>query len=99
MGREIHFSYKEENYYIGELNFWRFNDEASEIEGEDSNDLLCEDMDYHANFKCDIHDDPFECPDKVIIYDKQDNDYGLVIHDGGSSSISINFCPWCSTKL
>ncbi|MCM3034214.1 hypothetical protein [Niallia sp. MER 6] len=40
MGREIHFIYKEENYYIGELNFWRFYDEASEIEGEDFNDLL-----------------------------------------------------------
>ena len=59
----------------------------------------CEDMDYHANFKCDMHSDPFECPDKIIIFDDKDNDYGLIIHDGGSSSISIKFCPWCSSKL
>jgi len=36
--REIHFIYKEENYYISGQNFGGFNDEASEI--EDSNDLL-----------------------------------------------------------
>jgi hypothetical protein len=25
--------------------------------------------------------------------------YGLLIHDGGSSSIEINFCPWCGAQL
>ena len=59
----------------------------------------CEDMAYHANFKCDIHGNPFECPDKIIIFDEKDNDYGLVIHDGGSSSIGITFCPWCGKTL
>lgn len=59
----------------------------------------CEDMDYHANFKCDIHENSFDCPDKIIIFDEKDNDYGLIIHDGGSSSIGIDFCPWCSSKL
>ena len=55
----------------------------------------CEDMDYHANFKCDIHENSFDCPDKLIIFDEKDNDYGLIIHDGGFSSIGIDFCPWC----
>ncbi|KZE69205.1 hypothetical protein AWM68_02760 [Fictibacillus phosphorivorans] len=57
----------------------------------------CEDMAYHANFKCDIHNTSFECPDKLIIFN--DKDYGLIIHDGGTSSIGIDFCPWCGTKL
>ena len=43
-GREIHFIYKEEQYYIGrgtgEFKFWRFYDEASEISGLDAEDLL-----------------------------------------------------------
>jgi len=38
-GREIHFIYKEENYYIGcgtgQFMFWRFYDSASEIIGKD----------------------------------------------------------------
>lgn len=55
-------------------------------------------MDYHANFKCDIHENPFDCPDKIIIHEK-DSDYGIIIHDGGSSSIEVNFCPWCGSKL
>lgn len=61
--------------------------------------FCCEDMDYHVNFKCDIHEDPFECPGKIIVFDTKDNDYGLIIHDGGSSSIGIDFCPWCGSKL
>lgn len=44
MGREIHFIYKDEEYYIGcgtgQFMFWRFYDSASEIIGEDIEDLL-----------------------------------------------------------
>ncbi|MDQ0273681.1 DUF6980 family protein [Cytobacillus purgationiresistens] len=63
------------------------------------NKHCCNDMTYHANFKCDIHKDLFECPDKLIFFHERDNDYGLIIHDGGSSSIEILFCPWCGKKL
>lgn len=58
----------------------------------------CEDMVYHVTFKCDIHENPFDCPDKIIIFDEEDNDYGLKIHDG-FSSIGIDFCLWCGSKL
>ncbi|WP_390883606.1 DUF6980 family protein [Heyndrickxia oleronia] len=56
-------------------------------------------MTYHANFECKIHENHFECPDKIIIFDRKNNDYGLIIHDGVTSSISISFCPWCGSKL
>jgi len=59
----------------------------------------CEDMKYHANFECELHETAFDCPDKIIIYDEKDNDYGLIIHDGGTASISISFCPWCGMEL
>ena len=59
----------------------------------------CVDMAYHANFECDIHKNPFKCPDKIIIFDEKDNDYGLIIHDGGTSSIGISFCPWCGSEI
>lgn len=43
-GREIHFIYKNENYYMGagtgRFMFWKYYDSASEIIGEDSKDLL-----------------------------------------------------------
>ena len=44
IGREIHFIYKGENYYIGcgtsEWMFWKFYDSDSEVIGEDMEDLL-----------------------------------------------------------
>lgn len=43
-GREIHFIYKKESYYIGrgtgQFMFWKFYDSASEVIGEDAEDLL-----------------------------------------------------------
>lgn len=59
----------------------------------------CGEMGYHATFKCDIHENPYDCPDKLILFDEKDHDYGLIIHDGGTSSIEIEFCPWCGSKL
>lgn len=59
----------------------------------------CDDIDYHVNFKCDIHQNPFNCSDKMIFFDERDNDYGLIIHDGGSSSIGIDYSPWCGSDL
>ena len=47
--------------------------------------------------KCDEHPNPFECPDRLIIFSGKS--YGLIIHDGGSSSIQFHFCPWCGKRL
>ena len=38
-------------------------------------------------------------PDAIIRFHKKTKDYGIPIHDGGSSFIEIGFCPWCGTKL
>ena len=35
----------------------------------------------------------------VIINHWKDGTFGIPIHDGGSSLIQINFCPWCGTNL
>lgn len=56
-------------------------------------------MKYHASFECELHETPFDCPDKIIIYDDKDNDYSLIIHDGGTARICITFCPWCGMGL
>ena len=51
------------------------------------------------NYKCAEHPEVSECPDKLIDYSPKFDEYGILIHDGGSSSISIEFCPWCGIKL
>jgi hypothetical protein len=35
----------------------------------------------------------------VIINKWDEGLYGIPIHDGGTSMILINYCPWCGTKL
>jgi hypothetical protein len=49
--------------------------------------------------KCDMHSDRFECPDALIAYAPRSKTYGIIVHDGGSSTIGIDFCPWCGAKL
>ncbi|MBK6984864.1 MAG: hypothetical protein IPH32_08930 [Bacteroidetes bacterium] len=61
--------------------------------------FCCESMQYHLEYKCDIHKDAFECPDNLIFKSKKNKDYGIIIHDGGNSFITIKFCPWCGKKL
>ena len=50
-------------------------------------------------YTCDQHPDRFDCPDCLVSYLPKFDEYGLIIHNGGSSSMSIQFCPWCGTRL
>ena len=59
----------------------------------------CERMKDAVTFACDLHKDEFECPDSLIRYNEKHDDYGLIIHDGGSSCILINYCPYCGHEL
>lgn len=56
--------------------------------------FCCGQMKEHIEHACDIHS---ECPDKLITITK--NGYGLIIHDGGESVITINYCPFCGSEL
>ena len=48
---------------------------------------------------CNQHKDIHSCPDVLTSYSEKFDEYGLIIHDGGTSSISTNFCPFCGEKL
>lgn len=63
------------------------------------NKMCCESMQYYITNHCDVHKGPYECPDWLIIYNEEDNSYGIIIHDGGQSFVKIHFCPWCGTLL
>ena len=50
-------------------------------------------MAYHLAFPGDKND-----VDQII--DRfNSKEFGIPIHDGGSSHIKISFCPWCGTEL
>ena len=56
-------------------------------------------MEYFVNYKCDIHPNIFECPDNIICFNEEKEVHGVIIHDGGTSFILIDFCPWCGKRL
>jgi len=59
----------------------------------------CEMMEENSVFSCDTCKDEFECPDSLIYHDSNQNEFGVIIHDGGSSFTRIEYCPWCGSKL
>jgi len=62
-------------------------------------DHCCETMAYWATYRCEQHADASECPDNIISFSNPRVGYGIRVHDGGTSSIAIAFCPWCGAKL
>jgi len=56
-------------------------------------------MTHEVNHRCHTHADIYDCPDNLISYLPSFNEYGLIVHDGGTSSIVITYCPWCGAKL
>ncbi len=63
------------------------------------NKYCCDAMRSQLELACEHHASPFDCPDALVAYSPKFNEYGLIVHDGGSSVIAISFCPWCGTKL
>jgi hypothetical protein len=59
----------------------------------------CDQMAENLSVKCDIHVDEYECPDCLIAYSRKYNEYGIIVHDGGTSYVLILYCPWCGAKL
>lgn len=59
----------------------------------------CESMAYFAEYKCDVHENSFDCPDCIIYAKPKEELFGIIVHDGGQSFIQIHHCPWCGKKL
>ncbi len=56
-------------------------------------------MTRQVNRRRDTHPDPFDCADNLIHYSARLDRYGLIVHDGGSSSVRGGYCPWCGARL
>ncbi|MBB6048373.1 DUF6980 family protein [Armatimonas rosea] len=59
----------------------------------------CSLMTAQVTFTCAEHPNPFDCPDCLIHYSERFDEYGLILHDGGTARLTIDFCPWCGTRL
>ena len=61
-----------------------------------SQTYCCDTLQHALTFQCDIHDDPFSCPDALLYYAEMFDEYGILIHDGTASYQTIDYCPWCA---
>jgi hypothetical protein len=52
-----------------------------------------------AHRQCGDHPDPSDCPDVLIAAPENGAEFGIRIHDGGSSFVVIRYCPWCGAQL
>ncbi len=60
----------------------------------------CQDMAAAVDYAYPHHQyNPQDCHDKLITFSQVNNQYGLPIHDGGSSYRQISFCPFCGAEL
>lgn len=59
----------------------------------------CASMQRNIEQLCEKHPNRFDCPDCLIHYSSTSCEYGIIIHDGGSAFVHIQFCPWCGTRL
>jgi hypothetical protein len=56
-------------------------------------------MSRQLSLVCPDHPDLSDCPDSLIVYVDRLGEFGLRVHDGGSSYVVIRHCPWCGAKL
>ena len=63
------------------------------------NKHCCKAMEHAIDLDCDKHSDIYSCPDVLVSYSLRFDEYGLIVHDGGSSKITIMYCPWCGQNL
>jgi hypothetical protein len=61
--------------------------------------FCCENLENQIEYICEVHNSSFECADNLIYYSKISGEFGLIIHDGGSSFVRIEFCPFCVRKI
>lgn len=59
----------------------------------------CSMMAENVSSQCEQHPHRKDCPDALVDYFPSSKSYVIMIHDGGSSGISIKYCPWCGSRL
>ena len=75
---------------------------AQRVEGRGAQvqDYPCVHIAYWVTCKLDSDlDDPFDDPDVIIWQFEQSGEFGIPVRDGGSSIITIQYCPWCGVPL
>ncbi|MEN3336248.1 MAG: hypothetical protein V7641_5613 [Blastocatellia bacterium] len=69
------------------------------LESDPMKQHCCAPMTEMVNHTCPQHANLFACPDHLVYYVSQFDEYGLIIHDGGAAFVAIVFWRWCGRQL
>lgn len=70
-----------------------------ESRGEAPERYACVHLAYFVTAKCAEHEDPFDCPEAVVIYAPELDEYAIPVRTEKGSLIPISHCPWCGIEL
>lgn len=70
-----------------------------EEKGFDYEDYCCLVLANHVSNSLDEDENIKNNDHDVIINKWKNGTFGIPIHDGGSSVVKINFCPWCGENI
>ena len=73
--------------------------DPAEAHARPSGQHCCDEMQSALVHLCDTHAHPFACPDMLLCYSPQFDEYGLILHDGGVSYLTLSYCPFCGAGL
>lgn len=59
----------------------------------------CDMMRSQLAWRCEQHASARDCPDALVGRFGTSRQFGIYVHDGGSSYVAIGFCPWCGAQL
>ncbi len=76
-----------------------FQTDQLQLWNVDISKFPCIHMAFQANFQCGNHEDPRDCPNTMVIYLDQFEEYGIPSRDGSDSYWKIDNCPWCGATL
>ena len=48
--------------------------------------------------KCDLHEDPWDCEDAMVIYEPEFDSYAFMSRFEARFMTAMRFCPWCGDK-
>ena len=58
----------------------------------------CDTMEQKIDPKCDIHENPWDCEDAMVVYEPEFDSYAFMSRFDAGFMISMHFCPWCGDK-
>lgn len=74
-----------------------YMEHQNEHRGVKTEEFPCVHLAYYSTLVCDVHGDPWDCPDVLVV--KTQQGFAIPIRDGGRSFVLIGFCPWCGISI